>query len=95
MNLMINCFNCGNVYPRINSSRADFIVQNFDNIFDIVIPHFNKYPLYNIKTLDFNDFSKAAILFKEGGRNNSDKIAKFVSNMKSRRIGKSEGDRDK
>lgn len=99
MNLLISFFNCGNVYPRINNNRADFIVQNFNNIFEIVIPHFNNYPLCNIKTLDFNDFTKAALLFKEGGQNNSEKIAKIVSNINSRRIGKSgsagEGDRDK
>ena len=70
MNLIISFFNCGNVYARINNNRADFIVQNFDNIFDIVIPHFINYPLFNIKTLDFNDFKTAAILFKEGGRTN-------------------------
>lgn len=94
MNLIISFFNCGNVYSRIN--RADFIVQNFDNIFDIIIPHFINYPLYSIKTLDFNDFKTAANLFKEGGRNNSDKIAKLVANMNSRRTRKSDNsDSDK
>jgi LAGLIDADG endonuclease len=88
MNLIISFFECGNVYSRIN--RADFIVQNFDNIFDIIIPHFINYPLYNIKTLDFNDFKKAANLFKVGGRDNTDKIAKLIANMNSRRTSKSD-----
>jgi len=88
MNLIISFFNCGNVYSRIN--RADFIVQNFDNIFDIIIPHFINYPLYSIKTLDFNDFKTAANLYKEGGRNNSDLIANLVANMNSRRTRKSD-----
>jgi hypothetical protein len=65
-------------------------VQNFDNIFDIIIPHFINYPLYNIKTLDFNDFKKAANLFKVGGRDNTDKIAKLIANMNSRRTSKSD-----
>jgi len=95
MNLFISFFNCGHVYSRINNNRADFIVQNFADFFNYIIPHFNKFPLYNIKTLDFNDFTKAAILFKEGGKTNKDEIAKIVSNMNSRRITKANSDSDR
>jgi hypothetical protein len=73
----------GSVYSR--ESRCDFIVQDFSLIYDYIIPHFNKYPLCNIKALDFEDFKEAAELFKEGGQINRAAINNIVIKIQSRR----------
>jgi hypothetical protein len=86
MNLFIAFFGCGKVNIRANNSRCDFYVQDFTKIYTIIIPHFKDYPLYNIKTLDFLDFKKAANLFNIDGKNSIEPISNIISNMISRRI---------
>lgn len=56
--LFILFFNCGNISTRINekTTRCDYYVQNLESIIKNIIPHFDKYPLENIKELDFLDF---------------------------------------
>jgi hypothetical protein len=85
MNLFKTFFGCGNVNVRSNRSRCDFYVQDFSKIYDNIIPHFDNYPLFNIKSLDFDDFKKAVQLFKEDSKNNSKAIENLISNMNSKR----------
>jgi len=85
MNLIVKFFGCGNVRKRTNTDRCDYYIQDFKNIYEYILPHFKKYPLCNIKTLDFLDFNKAAELFKFESRNSTKSIREIISNMKSRR----------
>lgn len=85
MKMLISFFGCGNVNERQNTQRCDYYVQSFDEIYNIIIPHFDLYPLLNIKTLDFASFKEAAILFKEGGRNNTPKIKQILDSMNYKR----------
>jgi hypothetical protein len=85
MNLFIKFFGCGNVRKRNNTDRCDYYIPDFKNIYEYILPQFKKYPLFNIKTLDFLDFYKAAELFKIESRNNTKSIREIISNMKSRR----------
>ena len=85
MNLFINFFGCGKVFLRNNCNRSDFYIQDFSKIFDIVIPHFDSYPLYNAKSLDYQDFKIAAGLFKSEGKNSLTAIKGIISNMNSKR----------
>lgn len=78
-------FNCGKVNVRATQARCDFYVQSFDQIYKNVIPHFDSYPLNNIKELDFEDFKKAAELFKTNGSSSRDQIRDIISNMNSNR----------
>lgn len=64
MELFIKFFGFGKVNVRSNLSRCDYYVQDFSNIYNSIIPHFDNYPLYNSKDLDFLDFKKAANLYK-------------------------------
>ena len=87
MKLLINFFNCGNVTMRSNVNRCDFYIQDILKLSNQVLPHFNNYPLNNIKTLDFLDFKKALELYiTKGGKNNINEIKKIISNMNSKRI---------
>jgi hypothetical protein len=85
MNLFVKFFGCGNVRKRTNTDRCDYYIQEFKNIYEYILPHFKKYPLCNIKTLDFLDFNKAAELFKFESRNSKKSVREIISNMKSRR----------
>jgi len=85
MNLFIIFFNCGKVNIRSNKDRCDFYVQDFLNIYNIIIPHFLNYPIHNIKSLDFLSFKKAAKFFKVDGRKNTEAIKDIIYNMNSKR----------
>jgi hypothetical protein len=67
MNQFIQFFDCGNVNVRITDNRCDFYVQDLNKIINNIIPHFDNYPLQNIKHLDFADLKKAAELYKTDG----------------------------
>jgi len=57
MNLFVKFFGCvrraRKEKIRTNKDRCDFYVQDFIKIYDNIIPHFDNYPLFNIKELDF------------------------------------------
>jgi len=85
MNLFVKFFGCGKVNIRSNTNRCDYYVQEFLQLYDSIIPHFDKYPLYNIKSLDLADFKKAVELFKANGRKSTEDIKEIISNMNSKR----------
>lgn len=86
MNKFIQFFECGNVNVRIKDSRCDFYVQDFNKIYNNIIPHFDNYPLQNIKHLDFADFKKAAELYKTDARKNGEALKLIINNMNSNRV---------
>jgi hypothetical protein len=85
MELFIKFFGFGKVNVRSNQSRCDYYVQDFSNIYKTIIPHFDNYPLYNSKSLDFLDFKKAANLYKADKKINTEIIKEIISNMNSKR----------
>lgn len=85
MRKFIDFFGLGKVSERSNRSRCDYYVQDFTQIYKIIIPHFNKYPLNNIKSRDFLDFKKAADLYKINGKNSTEEIKEIIFNMNSKR----------
>ena len=80
-------FNCGTVY--IDNKKEDsykYIVSNFDDLSNIIIPHFDKYTLVSSKYLDYLDFKKALHLFENNQRlNNKNSIISIKSRMNSKR----------
>nr|YP_009663732.1 hypothetical protein [Dactylella tenuis]QCW06869.1 hypothetical protein [Dactylella tenuis] len=60
-------FKCGNIL--IDNKKEDaykFNVNKLDDILNIIIPHFDSYPLFSSKRLDYLDFKKVALMMKEG-----------------------------
>ena len=43
---------------------VSFCVTSYEDIHNIIIPHFNKYPLQGSKSLEFEDFCEIAELMK-------------------------------
>lgn len=64
LNSIEKLFGCGQVKERPAHSCADFIVTNFTDINEKIIPFFEKYPLIGCKKQDYLDFCKAAELMK-------------------------------
>jgi hypothetical protein len=64
MENMIKYLECGRYCPTGTRKEVSFIVSNQKEIFNIIIPLFQKYPLLGSKLQDFLDFVKVAELLK-------------------------------
>lgn len=64
--LFINFFGCGVVALRSNlaTPRCDFIVQDTASILDKILPHFDTYPLLNLKQEDYICFKECMAIIK-------------------------------
>ena len=94
INKLVNYFGCGKVYFRnnITTPRCDFIIQNLSDIYDKVLPHFDKYPLNNLKQLDYLDFKEAILIMKSEGyltKTGFNEIKLLKENMNNSRSWKS------
>ena len=90
MKLFSNFFNCGTVYVRSNSSqRCDFVVQDIDLLLYKIIPHFDLYPIFNLKNKDYICFKQALDIIKSKQHlipEGLDKIKTLVLEMNSNRL---------
>lgn len=65
-----NTFGCGSIYE-LNYDRygwkphIKYAIKSHKDIFKILIPFFKKYPLQGKKKKDFDDFCRAAKIFRE------------------------------
>jgi len=66
LKLFIKFFDCGVVALRSNlaTPRCDFIVQNTASILDKILPHFDRYPLLNLKEEDYICFKECMTIIK-------------------------------
>jgi len=51
---------CGKVVTTANGLLVQFIVNNFYDVVDIIIPFLKKIYIYGVKALDLEDFQRAA-----------------------------------
>jgi len=63
LNLIIEYLNSGILQTFIN--KVVLTILNYDDILNVIIPFFDKYPILGIKPLDYNDFKLIAYLLKE------------------------------
>jgi len=56
MKSVVSYFGCGYYKSIKNIDVGNFIVTNFSDLTDKVIPFFNKYQIVGVKALDFKDF---------------------------------------
>lgn len=50
-----NYFGCGKYYLAKNRESGDFVVQNFSDICNKIIPFFDKHQILGVKAKDFED----------------------------------------
>jgi len=62
MKSLIKYLNCGNVYR--HQDLSNFRVVKFSDLFEKIIPFFEKYKIKGVKLLDFNDLKKVAELIE-------------------------------
>ena len=85
MQLFMKFFNCGSLNVITKSHRCDYYVQSLEKIRSKIIPHFDLFPLNNVKELDFENFKKSVLLYKEDGKINTTKIKQIINSMNSKR----------
>lgn len=88
MNLFSKFFNCGTVYLR-KTKTCDFVVQDINLLISKIIPHFDIYPILNLKYKDFICFKKALNIIQSKQhltQEGLDLIKKFNLEMNSNRL---------
>jgi hypothetical protein len=60
MKSLITYLGCGRVEGNSKSSMVYFVVSRFEDIIKKVIPFFDKYPIFDLKSLDFMCFKNVA-----------------------------------
>ena len=88
-----NYFKCGEIV--LDDQQFDkkdktykFIVTKIEDLCNIILPHFDKYPLITSKNLDFLDFRKVVLMCKDGldlFNIHRRKIFFIINNMNSKR----------
>lgn len=64
MRSLIEYFDCSVVYK--NKGVYRYEISKFSDIYEKIIPFFNKYNIKGVKGLDYLDWCKVAELMKEG-----------------------------
>lgn len=64
MRSLVEYFGCGKYRERKNRLTGDFEITNYNDITNVIIPYFKKYPILGIKNKDFEDFCKVAELMQ-------------------------------
>lgn len=81
---LINFFDgCGNFSMRKGGLACDYKISEFKDLCNIIIPFFNKYPLYGTKLTNFNEFVKGAETIKRREHLTSEGLKK-LHEIKSR-----------
>jgi hypothetical protein len=62
MEMLISTLGCGKIELMLKQSAAYFVVVSFKDIFEKIIPLFDKHPIRGVKALDYSDFKKVANL---------------------------------
>lgn len=91
---LVSYLGCGSYYIT-NPEVGDFLVTNFLDLKNKVIPFFKEYPLLGIKSKDFQDFCKAAELVEQKKHlteEGLDQIRKIKAGMNKGRISDSQED---
>ena len=84
----VQFFGCGSFYIREKSDMGIFTVKKFEEIFNILIPFFEQYPVLGAKFKDFEYFKEASLLIKSKShltKEGLDNIMLIKSRMNSKR----------
>jgi hypothetical protein len=88
MNKLMNNLECGFITTHSKDAIV-LVISAFKNINNNIIPIFNKYKIKGIKSLDFQDFCKAAEIMNKKAHLTSDgleQIKQIKSNMNKGRV---------
>lgn len=57
--MLISTLGCGKIELMLKQSAVYFVVVKYKDIFDKIIPLFDKYHIKGIKALDYSDFKSS------------------------------------
>lgn len=63
LGIIMGYLKCGTL--QISRNTVELTVVKYDDILNIIIPFFDKYPIFGEKQLDFKDFKSVVYLLKE------------------------------
>ena len=59
MKMLISTLGCGRIELQLKQTAVYFVVTNFQDIYEKIIPLFDKYPIKGVRALDYSDFKKS------------------------------------
>ena len=90
----ITFFNCGRL-ELTKGSYVNFLVNKFSDITEVIIPFFEKYPLWGSKNKDFKDWKRVAMLMSSKAHlteEGIEEISKIKSSMNFSRVFPGDGE---
>ena len=84
---LISTLNCGRYIPKIG--YGEFVVEKFTDVNDKIIPIFEEFKLQGVKSKNYADFKRAALLIKNKAhltREGIDNIKKIKGTMNKNRV---------
>ena len=88
--LIKNTLDVGNIYYNSGDNTYRWKVSNITDISNVVIPHFNKYPLVTQKRADFEIFSKIVKILVDKNHLNSNGLQDIINLKVSLNLGLSD-----
>lgn len=89
LNRILYTFGCGSVGKvSPNRSWTDFYISNIKILTTVIIPHFDKYPIYGAKLLDYKSFRECIKIINNKEHlteKGAEKIKKLIYNMNRKR----------
>lgn len=67
MESLVSYLGCGKYYSYQTRDAGDFVVQNFSDITNKIIPFLDKYKILGVKAKDYEDWKRAAKIITEKG----------------------------
>lgn len=73
-----NYFQCGGIRYSKHDGTYKYEVRSLSDLNNIIIPHFQKYPLQTAKHNDFERFQKICLMMKQNLHQNSHKLEEII-----------------
>jgi hypothetical protein len=61
----VSYFGCGNLYSIKTRKAVDYCVVKYSDLTEKIIPFFEKHLIIGVKSQDFSDFCRVALLMKD------------------------------
>jgi hypothetical protein len=71
-------FGCGIIRPNRKDNTYKYEVRSLQDLKNIIIPHFKKYPLQTTKRIDFEIFSQVIQIMEEGKHLTKDGLKEII-----------------
>lgn len=85
-----NTLGVGNIYYNASDNTYRWKISNIDDLVNVIIPHFNKYPLLTQKRADFELFTKIVEIIQNKGHTTIEGLQQIINLKASLNLGLSD-----